>query len=174
MKKLVMILLMMILTTGAAQAVEKIGVWKEMPITVYIEESRRDYLMKKAFGDWESASNKVVEFEYVDSPEDAQIVVTFTDKVSDVSENAVGLTYPYVDKNGYFTGAKIVIAKYSDKQTIKMTNHQLMKIMRHEIGHAIGLNHTDSPNSIMNTTTNKCLDISKDDIKLLRSIYGAD
>ena len=37
MKKLVMILLMMILTTGAAQAVEKIGVWKEMPITVYIE-----------------------------------------------------------------------------------------------------------------------------------------
>ena len=174
MKKALILLLAFILISGPALAVEKIGVWKEMPISVYIEKSRRDYLMKKAFGDWESASNKLVEFEYVDDPEEAQIVVTFADKVSDVSDKAVGLTYPYVGKDGYFVGAKIVIAKYSDVQTTKMTNHQLMKIMRHEIGHAIGLNHTTSPNSIMNATTNKCLDISKDDIKLLRTIYGAD
>ena len=174
MKKTLILLLAFILISAPAFAIDKIGVWKEMPISVYIEKNRRDYLMKKAFGDWESASNKTVEFEYVDTPEDAQIVVTFADKVSDVSENAVGLTYPAVGKDGYFRSARIVIAKYSDTQTIKMTNHQLMKIMRHEIGHAIGLNHTTSPNSIMNATTNKCLDITKDDIKLLRTIYGAD
>ncbi len=174
MKKLLLFLLIAILTTGPVLAAEKIGTWTQMPITVYIQENRRDYLMKKAFGDWQSATNKVVEFEFVDTPDEAQIVVTFEDKVSDRAENAVGLTYPYVDNNGHFTSAKIIIAKYSDHQSTKMSNHQLMKIMRHEIGHAIGLEHTDSPNSIMNPTTNKCLDITKDDIKLLRAIYGAD
>ncbi len=172
MKKILLFLLAFILISGPALAVEKIGVWKKMPINVYIEKSRRDYLMKKAFGDWESASNKTVEFEFVDKPENAQIVVTFADKVSDVSEKAVGLTYPAVGQDGYFRSAKIVIAKYSDTQTTKMTNHQLMKIMRHEIGHAIGLGHSNSPNSIMNETTNKCLDISKDDIKTLKEIYN--
>ena len=68
MKKILLFLLAFILISGPALAVEKIGVWKKMPINVYIEKSRRDYLMKKAFGDWESASNKTVEFEFVDKP----------------------------------------------------------------------------------------------------------
>ena len=121
MKRLLLFLLIAILTTGPVIAVEKIGTWEKMPITVYIQESRRDYLMKKAFGDWQSATNKVVRFEFVDNPDDAQIVVTFEDKVSDRAENAVGLTYPYVDKNGHFTAAKIIIAKYSTSPFITST-----------------------------------------------------
>ena len=172
MRKILLIFAILFITSNAAFAVEMIGRWREMPIRVYIEENRRDYLMERAFRDWESATNRTVEFEFTDNESEADIVVKFIDKVSDKAENAVGLTYPFVNKEGYFMHALIEIAKYSEHQKIKMSNHTLMKIMRHEIGHAIGLEHTNSPNSIMNPTTDKCLDISKYDIKVLKEIYN--
>ncbi len=172
MKNLMLTILILLTFINPALAVEKIGVWKKMPINVYIEENRNAYLMKRAFGDWESASNKTVEFEYIDDPAKADILVKFVDKVSDKAEHAVGLTYPYVDNQGYFIFAKIEIAKYSDRQTIKLSNLDLTKIMRHEIGHALGLEHTNEPYAIMNPTTDKCLNITKSDIKTLKAIYN--
>lgn len=172
MKKLLLAFIALFITCNVVAAAEKIGVWKNMPISVYIEDNRNAYLMKRSFGDWQSASNKLVSFTYTDNEADADIVVLFKDKVSDKAENAVGLTYPYVDKDGYFVHARIEIAKYSDSQKIKMSNFELVKIMRHEIGHAIGLDHTNFPNSIMNPITAQCLNITKDDLKLLKQIYN--
>lgn len=172
MKKLLLVFIVLFITCNIAAAAEKIGVWKNMPISVYIEDNRNAYLMKRSFGDWQSASNKLVSFTYTNNEDDADIVVKFIDKVSDKAENAVGLTYPYVNNKGYFVHAKIEIAKYSDFQKIKMSNYELVKIMRHEIGHAIGLEHTNFPNSIMNPVTTQCLNITKDDLKLLKQIYN--
>lgn len=54
MKKLLSLLTVIFLTTGIAMSEEIIGVWQSMPISVYIEENRNAYLMKRSFGDWES------------------------------------------------------------------------------------------------------------------------
>ncbi len=172
MKKFLLTLFALLMITNYAYSAEGMGRWKEMPITVYIEENRNAYLMKRAFGDWESATNKTVEFEFIENEQEADIVVKFMDKVSDKAERAVGLTYPNIDADGYFVHARIEIAKFSDLSTIKLSNLDLTKIMRHEIGHAIGLLHTNEPYAIMNPTTAKCLNITKYDVKVLKEIYN--
>ncbi len=171
MKKFLLIILTLLITASSALSAEKLGVWKNMPISVYIEDNRNSYLMKRCFGDWESSSNKLVRFKYITNEEDADIVVKFVDSVSETAEHAVGLTYPYTNPKGEFFHARIEIAKYSDISTIKLSNFELVKIMRHEIGHALGLPHTNIPYAIMNPTTDKGLNITKDDLKALKEIY---
>lgn len=170
MKKLLTVLFILALT-GASAIASPIGKWDHMPIKVYIEDNKNTYLMKKAFTAWEQSSNKLVRFEYINSPENADIPVYFVEKVEH-GEHAVGLTTSQVKPDGTFIKAKIDIAKFSDLNTIKLSNFELLKIMKHEVGHAIGLPHSSNPNGIMNPTTNKVLDISKDDIRDLQAIYG--
>lgn len=174
MKKTLLTLLTLLILSTTAQAVEKIGSWQKMPIKVYIEDNRNAYLMKRAFGDWESDSNKTVEFEYVDNENEADILVLFTEKVSDFSKQAVGLTHSQVDNNKNYVKAVIEIAKFAEGSKIKLSNLELTKIMRHEIGHALGLPHTNEPYSIMNPTTDKVLKITKYDIKTLKEIYKTE
>lgn len=168
MKKFLILFTTIVFTITTAIA-QPIGKWKNMPINVYIEDNSNAYLMKRSFGDWEQASNKVVRFNYVKSQDKADIIVKWVEKYNDSS--AVGKTYPFVDREGYFLGALIEIAKYTNSQTLKMTNNELVKIMRHEIGHAIGLPHTSNPNGIMNPTTDRVLSITRDDLRDLREIY---
>ncbi len=171
MKRVLITFLILIICTGAAFAHEALGKWNKRELNVYIENNRNSYLMKKAFGDWETATNKAIRFEFIENPSDADITVYFVDKCSEFAEHAVGLTYPDIDKNGNFRHAKIEIAKYPDEGKIKLSNLDLTKIMRHEIGHSIGLEHTNIPYSIMNPTIDRVLNITKDDIKIFKEIY---
>lgn len=171
MKKFLILFLTLLVTTGTCLAHTPLGKWEKRELKVYIEENRNAYLMKKAFGSWESSTNKLFEFEYVNKEEDADIAVLFVDTCNETVEKAVGLTYPYTDMNGRFMKAKIEIAKYPEKGKLKLQNIDLAKIMKHEIGHALGLGHVDIPYSIMNPTVDKCLDITKEDIKLIKELY---
>ena len=171
MKKLLTVLFILALTAVSAYA-KPIGKWAHMPIKVYIEDNKNTYLMKKAFTAWEQSSNKLVRFEYVNSPEKADIPVYFVEKVEHSDERAVGIARPWIRSDGTFTKVQIDIAKFSNLSTIKISNFLLLKIMKHEIGHALGLPHSSNAFSIMNPTTDKVLDITKDDLRDLKAIYG--
>ncbi len=172
MKKILTVFILLVVSSCAVFAHDALGKWNKNELNVYIENNRNAYLMKKAFGDWELATNKAITFKFVEDAADADIVVNFVDKCSDVAENAIGLTYPNVDFNGIFRSARIEIAKYPENGKIKLSNLDLTKTMRHEIGHALGLNHTNIPYSIMNPTIDKGLNITKDDVKIFKRIYS--
>ena len=172
MKKILVLLFILVFGASSAIAHEAIGKWNKRELNVYIEENRNAYLMKKAFGDWETSTKKEITFEYVEDPNEADIKVYFVDKVSNQIDKAVGIAHSWRNANGHFTEVKIEIAKYPEEGKMKLSNLDLSKTMRHEIGHALGLGHTDIPYSIMNPTIDKCLNIGKEDIKIFNQIYG--
>ena len=143
--------------------------WKKMPIRVYIEDNPKEYIMKKAFNKWKTASNGLVSFEFVSSPAQADISVEFT---NNLDGTAVGLCSYGGVVNGYFTKNTIYLARSESTFNRVLTTNEYYRIMLHEIGHALGLPHSDNVSSIMKPTTTQILTITKDDLKDLRKLYN--
>ena len=77
--------------------------------------------------------------------------------------------------NKRILGVKIYISIY-DMNGKPMTKNQVYTIMLHEIGHALGLEHSKDPNSLMYTGTNSEMaedqEILPEDVKALYDLYG--
>ncbi len=64
-------------------------------------------------------------------------VRNFNSVVQEINKNSLGEF-----EEGYFSGNKIVLYEYEDITTLK-------RLIAHELGHALGMDHTDEKNSIM-------------------------
>ena len=71
--------------------------------------------------------------------------------------------------------SRIYIAKRRPKGLL-LSNTQVYAVMRHEIGHSLGLAHSKGYNDIMFASTNLGIairqDIGTNDIRALYSLYG--
>ncbi len=132
--------------------------------------------MKRACAEWSRMTRDGIVFKYVANPADAQIRVYFVKSIpkSLYPDSAAGLTQSYGDPTGGRLGwAKIWIADYSQGGT-KLTNDEVYTAMLHELGHSIGLGHSNNPNSIMYPSTlhTRTMEISKEDLRKLANKYG--
>ena len=144
-------------------------------IKIYIASNvGKENIIKSAFRVWDEKMFKTINFSYVDSADDADIIIKFVDSLSG---NAAGITkYSEVIQNNnknYLKKINVEIA-LNNPSGGKYTDSNLMGIILHEIGHALGINyHSDNQNDIMyySTESYKNGSISRRDIRTLEMIY---
>ncbi|MGY5148150.1 MAG: matrixin family metalloprotease [Candidatus Nitrosopumilus sp. bin_7KS] len=93
------------------------------------------------------------------------IIIHLSEKTN--SEGYNGYTNLFYDANGNITKALVTIYN-----TDELNKIQLESIIRHELGHALGLGHTNVENDLMQPTINMNFNvISLLDLQALASIY---
>lgn len=154
--------------------------WDKNSINVFIPESNSKTIVEKAFLTWENKSDKLLTFNFVPTPDLADITVTFTDKGLFVSSEGGfmnstingSISIKYLDKN--INKVSITIQDCDSKTKEEFSPDKIFATALHMAGHAIGLNtHSEDPIDIMYwelTDANKT--ISQSDINTLKKVYG--
>lgn len=155
--------------------VETQAVWiNPKNIKVYVEQSQKSHILKRAFEIWDDALRNNLNFKYVSNENEADITADF---VEYLSGNQVGITktsHITIQGKIHLHKTKVLISK-TDPWRFIQSDAELLKVTLHEIGHAIGiLGHSNSINDIMyySTASTKNTSPSLRDIDTVNKLYG--
>lgn len=142
-------------------------------IMVYIPKHEDNAKMKQAFMEWTKATNGKITFKFISSPKTSQIQVYFVDTVQNYDNDAaIGLASSQKVVSGAIKHTAIQISKRAGFDGAKdLTEEEEYLTMIHEIGHALGLGHSNDPTDVMYPVNNGLGRITEDDINLLYQIY---
>ncbi len=117
---------------------------KDNVLTYNIEKGTKDLenITESAFSEWENNLNNI-HFKIVKDNDAADIEIKF--KKGKVNQG--GQAEIYFDENRFIDYVKISVSKTSNGTELNQT--MLEHIIKHEIGHALGLGHSPFPHSIM-------------------------
>lgn len=117
---------------------------KDNVLTYNIEKGTKDLekITESAFSEWENNLNNI-HFKNVKDNDAADIEIKF--KKGKVNQG--GQAEIYFDENRFIDYVKISVSKTSNGTELNQI--MLEHIIKHEIGHALGLGHSPFPHSIM-------------------------
>jgi predicted Zn-dependent protease len=138
--------------------------WDHSPITVYIDDKNLPphynpsyYIqIEKALQYWEEGGNGKLNytpvFEIVDS-ENADIRITWVEnleKNESAPAGVAGYTTPQIE-NGRFVHVDMVlgVGDYKGTNWIQYDDETMLVLAKHELGHALGLEHSNDKQDIM-------------------------
>jgi len=131
-------------------------------LTFHVKNNQKDNFMKYSFEEWNSKLDNV-KFKEVQDPSNADILITFEHK----GEETVGQTTSLVDEKGFIKSVKIRISLNFNEE--KINEDTLSLVLKHEIGHALGLAHSnfhDLMNPIVNYQNKAITKCEIDAVKL--------
>ena len=168
MKKIIIIIFIILISTNAVLAVEK---WQNpKSIKTYIPQNHANSLMMRhAFEEWTRLTNDKIIFVFVKSKDSSQIDVEFVKQIENQSDKAIGLTRRKFYPNR-LVHATVYIADKT-QQGKSLNRDEIYTTMLHEIGHAIGLDHTNDKKSVMYPGVNVIQEIQKADLDTINALY---
>jgi hypothetical protein len=115
-------------------------------LTFHVENSQKDNVMKNSLEDWNSKLEDV-KFKEVQDPSNADVLITFEHK----GEKTVGQTTSVLDDKGFIKKVKIRLSVNFNEE--KIDEETLNLVLKHELGHALGLGHSNF-HDLMNPIVN--------------------
>ena len=137
---------------------------KDDVLTYNIEKGTKNLekITASAFSGWENNLNNI-HFKNVKDNNVADIEIKF--KKGNINKG--GEAEIYFDQNGFIDYVKISVSKTSNGTELNQT--MLEHIIKHEIGHGLGLGHSQFPHSIMYPIVNEAIkDISRCEIDAVK------
>lgn len=123
---------------------------KDGVLTYSIEKSNDlEKIVNSAFSEWEKNLNNI-QFKNIKNNNDADIEIKLENEITDQEG---GKAVIYFDKRGFIENVEISVSKSSNG--LKLNRTIVEHITKHEIGHALGLGHSQFPNSLMSPTVNE-------------------
>lgn len=156
------------------------------PLKVYIAENRslKGYkpefaqLLRDSFAEWSAGSGRKVQFEFTNDPDQAQITCSWTDDRSKFeSGNELGVTKTTVHEDGIISAASICLYTFADidSRTSRNLLSKAKNVDLHEIGHSLGLEHSEHVYDIMYPTVfpeGLAFPLSARDTNTLAKVYS--
>jgi len=152
--------------------------WASFPVKVYIEPKKQQQTCKNAFLQWENKTNKLVSFTFVPNVADAQIILTFKDKLetSGTKENYIaGVSKPYYQGNN-IAKSEIKILTIDPATGGDIEDSFVFFAALHEIGHSLGMKgHSPNDKDIMYAKSSTAkTELTQRDINTINLFYKID
>ncbi|HEY7235101.1 MAG TPA: matrixin family metalloprotease [Gemmatimonadaceae bacterium] len=128
----------------------------------YVQSARDVFL------EWQTAGIPL-RFVFPSDSAGADIVVRWIDQFP-VDEMRIGKTRRLADQNAWVTHAEVIVALH-DRDGDTFPPGEISEILRHEIGHALGLGHSRNRGTIM-YPENTQLDLTEMDKETLHLLYS--
>jgi len=152
--------------------------WAKFPLKVYIEPKRQKTLAENAFKQWQTKTNNLVSFNFVTSPQNAQITVNFMDKLENSSTKdsyVAGFSKPYYQGENIIKSDIHILTV--DPATQKPIGDDFVYFATlHEIGHSLGFRgHSPKSEDVMfGQATDPKLTLTKRDTNTMGLFYKTD
>ena len=145
-------------------------------LRVYIEESSTAAgwdpmypgLARNAFAEW-SVAGFPIRFTFIYDSTTADILIRWKERFPPSEGQRIGVTERIQTSRFWIANARIDVANH-DSTGRQLTTRTVAGILRHEIGHALGLNHSGDPTSVMYREA-ATSDIAQSDRATLKLLY---
>lgn len=143
-------------------------VWIEPSSLAHGWEPAYPEIARGAFGEWSDAGFPIP-FLFVDDSAGADLTIRWRERFPDEDGQRIGVTERIQTSQFWIRAARVQIANHDSAGRL-LSPRTVAGIVRHEIGHALGLNHADDATSVMYREAATST-ISPSDRATLRLIY---